>query len=110
MMSNYFNEWWSELIKQSAIERITPEYLAWEEIKCLRARINEYANTTITAQKKVLEDQDTELQAQDRRIKELEKLLESLYVAGHFQYDISYGARAWLWERARRAIGGTEVK
>ena len=41
MMSNYFNEWWSGLIKQSAIDRITPEYLAWEEIESAEAELAE---------------------------------------------------------------------
>ena len=61
MMSNYFNEWWSGLIKQSAIDRITPEYLAWEEI----------------------ESAEAELAEKDKRIEDLERLLTPLAGSYH---------------------------
>ena len=57
-MSDDYGSWWSRLVKRSAADNVTAEYLAWCEIKRLttenerfRRALNElakvgYANTT----------------------------------------------------------------
>ena len=45
-MSDDCSAWWSDLIKRSAIEGATSEYLAWCEIERLTAELNEAAEAT----------------------------------------------------------------